>query len=138
MKPIILFLLCFVVVFLNSCCNEAKIYMKYHFFTRSEVEDVYINTDSVMHFQEEVAKIETYDNFKKKQRIYSEADTLKFLSETGDTIKARRVSSVEISDKSDELAINPETLSNIGYTLFPINNNFFSILGYGKIKEFYQ
>jgi hypothetical protein len=106
--------------------------MKYHFFTRSEVEDVYINTDSVMHFQEEVAKIETYDNFKKKQRIYSETDTLKFLSEMGDTIKARRISSIEISDKSDELTISPETLSNIGYTLFPINNNnFFSILGYG-------
>ncbi len=116
-------------------CDKSKIYMKYHFFTRSEVEDIFINTDSVMHFQEEVSKCETYDVFKQKQRIYSESDSVEFLSETGDTIKARRVSSIEISDKSDELAISPETHSSIGTALFSIkDNNLFTHVSFGKSK----
>lgn len=126
----------FFFIFLFSSCDETKIYMKYHFFTRSEVEDVFINTDSVMHFQEELAKIETYDNFKKKQRIYSEADTLKFLSETGDTIKVRRVSSIEISDKSDGLAISPETYSSIGTAYYSLkDSDFFTGVTFGKSRE---
>lgn len=110
--------------------------MKYHFFTRSEIDDIYINADSVIHFQQQLAEIETYDNFKKKQRIYSEADTLKFLSETGDTIKVRRVSSIQISSKSDELAISPDTYSSIGTTYLPIkDNDFFTGVTFGKTKE---
>ena len=135
MKTIKILFFC-VAPFFFSCCNEAKIYMKYHFFTRGEVESVYINTDSVMYFQEEVARIETYDNFKKKQRIYSEANILKFHSEAGDTIKIRRESSIEISNKPDELVINPETYSSIGtsYDSFT-NNDFFTGVSFGITRE---
>jgi hypothetical protein len=89
-----------------------------------------------MYFQEEVARIETYDNFKKKQRIYSEANILKFLSEAGDTIKIRRESSIEISNKPDELVINPETYSSIGtsYDSFT-NNDFFTGVSFGITRE---
>jgi len=135
MKTIKILVFC-VAPFFLSCCNEAKIYMKYHFFTRGEVESVYINTDSVIHFQEEVAKYETYDVFKQKQRIYFESDTVEFLSETGDTIKFQSQRGVQIQEKLDAFMILPETYSHIGTILLIINNDsFFSYIGYHMIKE---
>ena len=44
-------------------CDKSKIYMKYHFFSTSELEDVCMNVDSIMKFQSKISKIETFDEF---------------------------------------------------------------------------
>ena len=56
-----------VLAILLSCCDESRIYMKYHFFTKSELENLYINVDSVVEFQKNLffsRSIETDDSDK--------------------------------------------------------------------------
>jgi hypothetical protein len=113
-------------LFFCGCCDESTIIMKYHFFSRAELEDIYMNTDSIMSFQSNVSEHVTFEQFNGKQHVYFEIDTVLFLSENGDTITCRYDNLIQINDKSDELVINPDTKSTIGISLNPLDNCFIS------------
>lgn len=108
-------------------CDKSKIYMKYHFFSTSELEDVCMNTDSIMKFQSKISKIETFDEFEGKQHMYYENDTVMFHDENGDTITCMSHNVIEVTEQGDALVINPDTRTRISISLSPIDSCF--ILG---------
>jgi hypothetical protein len=113
----------------SGCCDEATQVMEYHFFSRAELEDVYINVDSVMSFQSKISDYATYEQFKGKQHEYYEIDTVLFLSENADTISCQYNNFIEIKDISDGIGLgyHSSTRTTIGIILFPIDSCF--ILG---------
>ena len=115
-------------------CDESKIYMKYHFFTSSELEDIYMNKDSILSFQRNVSEYVTFEQFNGKQHIYFEIDTVQFQTENGDTITCKYDNLMQINDKSDGLAINPDTKSTIGISLRPLENCFISYAAFSIQK----
>jgi hypothetical protein len=133
MKPIKILFFC-VASFFLSCCNEAKIYMKYHFFTIGEVEDIYINTDSAINFQEKIANCITYEQFRTVQKEYTEVDTVLFLSDNKDTIKCRYYNTIYVKDKSDGLATSSDKESGVLTRLNPIDSCFISGVTFGFLK----
>lgn len=134
MRKIIVKVLLFVSIITLWSCDKSKIYMKYHFFSTSELEDVCMNIDSIMKFQSKISKIETFDKFNGEQHMYFEIDTVLFLSENKDTIICRFDNLIRIEDKSDGLVINPDTKSTIGISLRPLENCFISYAVFGMQK----
>ena len=108
--------------------------MKYHFFTRSELENLYINVDSAINFQEKIAKCTTYEEFKIIRKIYFEIDTVLYQLDNRDTIACRYDNRLQINDNSDGLAISPDTKTNAVISLTPLISCFISNVGYGIHK----
>lgn len=119
------FLIIFLFVFWG--CDKSRINMKYHFFSTNELEDVCMNTDSIMKFQSAISKIETFDEFEGKQHMYYENDTVMFHDENGDTITCMSHNVIEVMELGDALVINPETRTRISISLSLIDSCF--ILG---------
>ncbi|MEI6556391.1 MAG: hypothetical protein WCL70_12445 [Paludibacter sp.] len=142
MKTIKLLLLCFVAVFLSSCCNESTQIMKYHFFSRTELDDIYMNTDSILNFQSKVSKYVTYEQFKGNPHTYSEIDTVLFISENGDTISCNYDNRIIIDDIPDGLGLgyHASTRTTIGIGLYSIDSCFISGAAFSmqKPSEFMQ
>lgn len=112
----------------SGCCDEAKQIMEYHFFSRTELEDIYMNTDSIMSFQNRISEYVSYEQFKGKQHEYSEIDTVLFLSENGDTISCKYDNRIIIDDIPDGLGLGYHSLTRtmIGIGLYPIDSCFIS------------
>jgi len=119
-----------VLAILLSCCDESRIYMKYHFFTKSELDNLYINVDSVVVFQESLSKYITYEEFKAKQQFYVEIDTALFLLDNTDTIACRYDNNVLVNSNSDEFVVNPDTKSIANISLTPLRSSFFKNITY--------
>jgi hypothetical protein len=140
MNRTLIILLILVLSIVLYSCDESSLIMKYHFFSRAELEDIYMNTDSIMSFQSNVSEHVTFEQFNGKQHVYSEIDTVLFLSEDGDTILCRYDNLIQINDNSDELAINPNTRTTIGISLITLDSCFISGAAYSmqKPSEFVQ
>ncbi len=115
------FLIIFLFVFWG--CDKSKIYMKYHFFSTSELENVCMNTDSIMKFQSKISKIETFDEFDGKQHIYYENDTVMFYDENGDTVTCMSNNTIDVTEQGDALVINPDTKTRISLILYCIDSS---------------
>ncbi|MDO9152252.1 MAG: hypothetical protein Q7U47_00815 [Paludibacter sp.] len=137
MKSVKLSILVFLMINLSSCRDETSIIMKYHFFTQSELTNLYINQDSALNFQKGVAKCITYDQFNVCQRFYVEIDTILFKSEKGDTIACKYDNGIMINRVLD-FFFTPETKTIGGVNLTPIDSCFFSEVFYSihKPSEF--
>lgn len=126
----------------GSCCDESTQIMKYHFFSRTELEDIYMNIDSIMSFQNKISKYVSYEQFKGKQHTYSEVDTVLFRSENGDTIFCKYDNRIIIDDISDGLGLgyHSATRTTIGIGLYSIDSCFISGAAFSmqKPSEFVQ
>lgn len=134
MKKTIIKTLLLIITIIFWGCDESKVYMKYHFFSTSELEDIYMNKDSIMRFQRNVSEHITFEQFNGKQHIYFEIDTVQFQTENGDTIACRYDNLMQIYDISDELVISSETKSTIGISLRPLKNCFISNASFSMQK----
>jgi hypothetical protein len=138
--PILLFILVLSIM-LNSCDESSQI-MKYHFFSRADLEDVYMNIDSIMSFQSNVSKHVTFEQFNGKQHVYFEIDTVLFLSENGDTILCKYDNRIIIDDIPDGLGLGyrSSTITTIGIGLYSIDSCFISGAAFSlqKPSEFVQ
>ncbi len=128
-KNIIKILLSVLIVALWGC-DKSKIYMKYHFFSTSELEDVCMNVDSIMKFQSKISKIETFDEFDGKLHMYYENDTVLFYDENGDTVTCMSHNIIDVAEQGDALVVNPSTKTRISINLFTIDNSLNYIAGF--------
>lgn len=126
-KIFLIIIILFVVLF---GCDKSKIYMKYYFFSISELEDVCMNIDSIMKFQNKISKIETFDEFDGKLHMYYENDTVMFHNENGDTVICMSNNVIDVTEQGDALVLNPNTKTKISLNLFSIDNSLNFIAGF--------
>ncbi len=125
-----------------GCCDESTQIMKYNFFERTELEDIYMNTDSIMGFQNKISEYVSYEQFKGNQHNYSEIDTVLFRAENGDIISCKYDNQIIIDDIPDGLGLgyHSSTRTMIGIGLYPIDSCFISGAAFSmqKPSEFVQ